>query len=386
MPTFKAHMWQKLKKIAWYGFIAINVIAVLFYLLACSTPWLNAGNHPYIAILSLLFPLLCFALLGLLLYWLMRKSKWAIVIALTLTAGWKSFSVMLGFNSSGNFIVQKATGDIRILTWNLSSWGESGRGNEAKVNYHNQMMEVIKEANPDLLCFQEFTYSAFWNNHDSVAPDLKAMGYQYSYLKKTRYAAYQYKPNRLTSVAIFSKYPIEDTAHYDYNDADFAEPLISADININQQKIRVFTTHLQSVRFDYDDYDALRNLKTPYKASVQQSRATAGKLKYAYKRRALEADTIHSKIQGSPYPVILCGDFNDVPTSYTYFTARGNLQDAFLQKGSGFGRTFRYISPTLRIDYILADKKFDIVQYHIFKASYSDHYPVVTDLRLISKN
>jgi len=379
-------MWQKLKKITWLFFVAANIITVIFYLLACITPWLNAGNHPYIAILSLIFPLLFFIVIGLLFYWLVRKSKWVFVFIPCLLFGWKSFSVMLGFHSNTTFVAGKGPGDIRILTWNLSSWGESSRGNEAKINYHKQMMEVIKQADPDLLCFQEFTYSAFWNNHDSILPSLLAMGYRYSYLKKTWYAAYQYKPNRLPSVAIFSRYPIEDTAHFDYNDADFAEPLISADININQQKLRLFTTHLQSVRFDYDDYDALRNLKTPYKASVQQSRATAGKLKYAYKRRALEADTINNKIQESPYPVILCGDFNDVPTSYTYFTAKGNLQDAFLQKGSGFGRTFRYISPTLRIDYILADKKFDIVQYHIFKATYSDHYPVVTDLRPSAKN
>ncbi len=379
-------MWQKLKKVAWFGFVATNIFTVLLYLLACITPWLNAGRHPYIALLSLLFPLLFIAVTGLIIYWLIRKPKWAWMGILLLLPGWKSLSVMLCFNSSTAFVTTKTPDAIRVLTWNLSSWGESAKGNEAKINYHKQMLDLIKEANPDLLCFQEFTNSAFWNNHDSVAPDLKAMGYQYSYLKKTKYAAYQYKPERLTSVAIFSRYPMEDTAHFDYDDADFAEPLIFADIQINQQTIRLFTTHLQSVRFGYNDYNALRNFKTPTKASIQQSRATAGKLKYAYKRRALEAETIHSKIEQSPFPVILCGDFNDVPTSYTYFTARGDLQDAFLQKGSGFGRTFRYISPTLRIDYILADKKFDIVQYHIFKVDYSDHYPIVTDLRPAAKN
>lgn len=195
-------MWQKLKKIAWFCFIAVNIFTVFFYLLACLTPWLNAGLHPYIAILSLIFPLLFFASTGLLIYWLIRKSKWAFIFILTLLPGWKSFSVMLGFNSNPKFVARKIPADTRILTWNLSSWGESIRGNEAKINYHKQMMDVIKEADPDLLCFQEFTYSAFWNSKDSVLADLKANGYQYSYLKKTRYANYQYKPERLTSVEI----------------------------------------------------------------------------------------------------------------------------------------------------------------------------------------
>ena len=48
--------------------------------------------------------------------------------------------------------------------------------------------------------------------------------------------------------------------------------------------------------------------------------------------------------------------------SYTYFTVRGDMQDAFLKKGFGIGRTFSALSPTLRIDYIFADKNFKINQ------------------------
>ena len=82
----------------------------------------------------------------------------------------------------------------------------------------------------------------------------------------------------------------------------------------------------------------------------------------------------------SRHPVIVCGDFNDVPNSYTYFTVKGDLQDAFLEKGSGFGRTLRMLSPTLRIDYILADQRFKVTQYHKIEVPYSDHYPILADL------
>jgi endonuclease/exonuclease/phosphatase family metal-dependent hydrolase len=99
----------------------------------------------------------------------------------------------------------------------------------------------------------------------------------------------------------------------------------------------------------------------------------------------VQAEILHHKIEESPYPVIVCGDFNDVPSSYAYFTARGSLQDAFLKKGAGFGRTFRFISPTLRIDYILADKKFDVLQYSSFKVPFSDHYPIIADFDIGKK-
>jgi endonuclease/exonuclease/phosphatase family metal-dependent hydrolase len=91
---------------------------------------------------------------------------------------------------------------------------------------------------------------------------------------------------------------------------------------------------------------------------------------------------IASLLADSPYPVILAADLNDVPNSYTYFTVRGTLQDAFLQQGYGLGRTFRGLSPTLRIDYILADRRFAVQQFKRVKKDYSDHYMLVTDLQL----
>ena len=78
----------------------------------------------------------------------------------------------------------------------------------------------------------------------------------------------------------------------------------------------------------------------------------------------------------------MCGDFNDVPNSYTYFTIRKDWQDAFLQKGFGIGRTYVHISPTLRIDYILASPAFNVLQCRKFSTPWSDHNPVVADMKL----
>jgi endonuclease/exonuclease/phosphatase family metal-dependent hydrolase len=81
-------------------------------------------------------------------------------------------------------------------------------------------------------------------------------------------------------------------------------------------------------------------------------------------------------------PEIICGDYNDVPNSYTYFRIRGDRRDAFVEKEGGLGRTFSNIAPTLRIDYIMADKQFEVLQYKRKLLPYSDHYPVIADLRL----
>jgi endonuclease/exonuclease/phosphatase (EEP) superfamily protein YafD len=78
--------------------------------------------------------------------------------------------------------------------------------------------------------------------------------------------------------------------------------------------------------------------------------------------------------------VIVCGDFNDVPNSYAYCTIGKGLQNAFTQKGSGLGRTFSGIAPTLRIDNIFADKRFTINQFVRDSKKISDHFPIVADM------
>ena len=79
---------------------------------------------------------------------------------------------------------------------------------------------------------------------------------------------------------------------------------------------------------------------------------------------------------------MITGDLNDVPNSYTYFTISKNLQDVFLKKGWGIGRTYAYLAPTLRIDYILATKHFEVQQFKRITNQYSDHYMLVADLKL----
>ncbi|HQW85067.1 MAG TPA: endonuclease/exonuclease/phosphatase family protein [Ferruginibacter sp.] len=352
---------------------------MLFYLLACLVPFLPAGKYWFIAIMGLAFPLLFFALLFFLIYWIFRKSKWAFLCAAVLLVGIKQVSVFFSFRQVSKFDVLKAPGNIRVMTWNLSSWGESNRKIKSNPNYQKEMVEVIKKTNADVLCFQEYLYYKDSKYYDSVIPALKDYGYKYSYFAKSNYTKRIYKTTFLTQSVILSKFPILDSAYFFYNVQEFSEPLIYADIQVNDKKIRVFSTHLESVRFENYDYEALHKLKEPMNASIVQSRAILYKLKQAYRSRSQQAEILASKIKQSPYPVIVCGDMNDVPNSYTYFTIKDNLQDAFLEKGSGLGRTFRFISPTLRIDYILANKNFKVKKFNKIEVPYSDHYPIIAD-------
>lgn len=376
-------MAPKFRKIARYIFWGSNILVMVLYLLACLVPYTEPGKLPYIGLTGLIFPLLLLLLLLFTLYWLIRKSKWVFLCLAIALAGWQQLSVLLSLHSSRPFVAEKKTSTLRVMSWNLSSWGETARGD--RKNKMDTMVSIIKNANADVLCLQEYLFYKNKQFRDSIIPALRESGYQYAYFAKTNVLGRLYTTSFITAIVVMSKYPIVDTARLMYNQDNFSEPLVLADIKVNDQTLRFITTHLQSVRFASNDYEALHNLKEPVSASIDQTRSVLWKIRHAYIKRSKQAKMVHEQINASPYPVIMCGDFNDVPNSFTYFTVKGNLQDAFLKKGSGFGRTFRFISSTLRIDYILADKKFDVLQYNTFQVPFSDHYPVVADFDINKK-
>jgi len=104
-------------------------------------------------------------------------------------------------------------------------------------------------------------------------------------------------------------------------------------------------------------------------------------MKSSYKKRAEESQVIKKHMQSSPYPIILCGDFNDTPLSYAYNTISKNLKDAFKESGKGIGQSFVKI-PTLRIDYILHNECFNSYNYKRHKQKLSDHYAVSCEVEV----
>lgn len=101
------------------------------------------------------------------------------------------------------------------------------------------------------------------------------------------------------------------------------------------------------------------------------------KLGAAYRVRASQADSVSKLVSSSPYPVMVVGDFNDLPSSYAYTKIRANLKDAFVEKGFGLGWTFSEKIFKFRIDHILYDPSIKLVDFKLDnKVHFSDHYPL----------
>ena len=358
--------------------ITLNIILALFYLLASLAPYLNPHRWWPVSLLGLFFPFLFASLVLSILFWSLIKWKYALVFFIVLIFGWNSLKVSFAFHMTRQFNYEKQSQALRVVSWNVARFVEIMKNNNKGSQTRLKMMELLKQQNADVLCLQEFhTSSERPGYYDNISYIQKQLNYPYYYFSFDEDGSKLYY-----SSIVFSRLPIIDSGLIIYPRPSLPEVLLHIDVKLNQDTVRIFTSHMQSVQFKKDDYQRIDEIKNYEDSLVTNSRTIFSKLKRAIQYRSAQTVIVRNQIQSSPYPVIFCGDFNDIPNSYTYYKIRGDMQDAFLEKGFGIGRTFTALSPTLRIDYILASKQFSILQFNRVTKKYSDHYMLVADLSL----
>lgn len=353
-------------------FVIINSFIVLLFLIGCLVPYLNPATWWFMGFFGLMFPYLAILLVFFLFFWLVFKPKLFILPLVALLIGYKQLSVLFAVNKYELFTNKRDSSHLRLLNWNIRSL--EGLSNKADIKKIDRatIPSVIIDQNADVVCLQEFNTSS---KQDNLQPFKKQFPYHYFSRDFTRSTPAAYQAGSL----ILSKYPIVDSGKIKYPGSK-SESLIYADINKGGKLIRVFTTHMQSFRFNKDDYEGMEKIKNNEETSA--SKTIAQKMKLAFTIRGEQAQIVRQALDRSPHPSVITGDFNDVPNSYTYFHIRGDWQDVFLETALGIGRTYLALAPTLRIDYILPDNHFQIHQFDMIDEGLSDHLMLVTDVSL----
>jgi endonuclease/exonuclease/phosphatase family metal-dependent hydrolase len=366
-------------------FIISNIAAVTLFLLACTNSFLHPGRWWLISLLGLVFPLLLLIVVTFFVTALFLPScrRWSLLSLVALVLGWSNIHSFLAFHPGKAFSPEKPSHALRLLTWNVRSFDEYITKKKGASGHKPKMIEFIRQQDADVVCLQEFHTSRKLKTPDDNLSCIKEqLHYPYYYFSRD-YS--RYDGGYDGGVIILSRYPIMDSLILRYVRQDkmsSQESLIAADMLVGKDTVRVYTTHLQSVLFRSKDFHDIEIIKNVDDSILTASRSIAKKLSYAFRLRGNQAEQVRAELDKSPYPAVICGDFNDVPNSYTYFTIRGGWNDAFISKGFGIGRTYVHISPTLRIDYILADQRLPILQCRKFPLPYSDHNPVIADLQL----
>ncbi len=362
-------------------FIFLNAAVVFFFLLACVAPYLDPDNWWFISFLGLGFPFLLTLMIVFLVGWLFTSRRWALLPLIALIVGYKSISVFFAFHArSASWTATKKPGQVRIATWNVARFVEMKRNNNKGSRTRLRMMEQIRDQDADILCMQEFFHSNAPGWYPNLTYISKFFNYPYYYYSHDNDGDNHYIGN-----VIFSRFPIIDSGLLRYPRPSLPETLMHADIRIGDDTIRVFTTHLQSLQLGASDYETIDHIKGGDDGMWENSKSIFAKWKRGVSYRRIQTDIVEKVTGDSPYPALLCGDLNDVPNSYTYYSIRGDKQDAWLEKGFGIGRSFSAISPTLRIDYIFADPGFQVKQVRRLVRASSDHYMIVADIDLPKK-
>jgi endonuclease/exonuclease/phosphatase family metal-dependent hydrolase len=157
---------------------------------------------------------------------------------------------------------------------------------------------------------------------------------------------------------------------------------IYSDIVIEKDTFRIFNNHLQSFRLRRMERSLIEEIASPEDIqTMDEIKSLSVSLKQGFVRRAQQAQVVKNYIDKSPYPVIVAGDFNDTPVSYSYRKIRKGLNDSFVKSGYGAGFTYRGNYPPNRIDYILYDKSLINSYFEIVRIKYSDHYPIFAYFR-----
>lgn len=359
-------------------FIVLNVSAAIAFLMACLAPYLNPQKWWAVSLLALGFAFLVVTLLSFIFFWLVFNPRFIFISIIPLLIGWRAISVFFAFHNPGKFNYEKPKDVLRVAHWNVGRFTEWKKNNNKGSKTRLKMMDLIKEQNADVLCMQEFFHSTDSIYYDNLDYIVKELNYPYYYFSWDDDGYKQW-----VGQIIFSRFPIIDSGMIRFPRPSLPEALLQADIVFNGDTIRFYTTHLQSVQFKKKDFERIDKIKNTDDGMVENSKNIFTKLKRGVERRYVQANVVKDIIANSPYPYILTGDFNDVPNSYTYFTIKNEkLQDAFLETGLGVGRTYTYIAPTLRIDYIFTTRDFSIQQFNRIIKNYSDHYMLVADVQL----
>ena len=333
--------------------LVFTVIVTAFIIFGLFGGYSNPATGTAMALLVYALPLFIVVDVVLLIFWLIRRSwHWAAIPAVALLcclpyAGTLyQFSIFSGYDDTRS--------GIKVATYNVARFGREINGAKAE-----SILSIMRRQQTDILCLQEYQE----NSGDTV--------------NSGRYKGFfAFNAMGFDDMMIFSRHPIVSSEIIDFG-PNTNNSGMWADIDINGKVVRVFNVHLQTTGIN-------RTQRQLSKQAAQGSvvdnsrvlRSFYGSYTYGMGVRAQQADLVRSEIERSPHPIIVCGDFNDVPYSYVYRTMKGDLVDGFKECGKGWMYTFREGKKLVRIDYIFHSESMEGCTYYKEDVNYSDHLPV----------
>ena len=345
---------DKLKQLLAGLFLGANGATLLFLWVCCASTWANPSVFPLLSVATLAFPIFLLANVAFVVFWLVFKPRYALV-------------PLLGIAAVGSFVLdycplkwkrEVPDGCLLLMSYNT---GNAYTGENTGV-----LLDYLRQTNADIVCLQEIAATTLQQ------PQAKAL------LDSLRYQLLQ-KDGRI----VLSRLPIiSDTVPLPIGLSRTGNGTLACLVEYEGDTLMIVNNHLESNRLeDSIKQDYVANLDNPeYRKMKESGRKIGRKLTTSTVFRGAQTDTLcRFAEQHRDERVILCGDFNDTPVSYTCQQLGKRLKNAFSESGRGIGLSYNKRGFWVRIDHIFHNEQCRSYQTYIDRSiATSDHYPLIS--------
>ncbi len=349
--------------------LAANLPVAIAFLIACLAPVIDPRFVIWPAFFGLLMPVWVLFLLLFLLIWFFQKKAWWALNLLVLITGFRPAAKIFAWHPGSNGVAENG---IRLITYNVQNFDLYNW--KHNIRSRDSILDILAERSPDIVCFQEFyTEDTGVFNNISLIREKLNLPYYYMHATTTLDITHHW------GLATFSRFPIRKREVIPFSNTKNNCALRTV-LDVGGKEFTVVNVHLQSIHFTQEDFRYLERMRQ--EPDIRSSRKIAGKLKRSFRQRAAQSAMLAEALSSQKEQLVLCGDFNDPPVSWTYRQLSRGLSDAFLKKGFGIGATYAGNLPGLRIDYILTGRRIRVTGFERIPDTRSDHYPVMASFEL----
>ncbi len=347
--------------------VLVNFAITSAYLLSVLSVYISPDAFVLPAFFGLAFPFLLAAQIGMVGYWILRtRVVWIIGNALLLLITWGTID---SYTPLHRKVRESAIPDerIKVMTYNVKAFDFKAHSRQQP----NPILKYIKGCGADIICLQEARLSRGKKDGYVSRETFRRYLPEYPHIDVT-YARGQ---DGGSCLILLSKFPIVETERIAYE--SLFNGSVAYTLMIRDKRVLVVNNHLESFRMTMADGEDYMKMARDGEATALSRQMTA-KMGPAYALRAVQADSVSRYISRSEAEhIIVCGDFNDTPVSYTHHHIGQGLRDAYADTGYGPGFTFNHRVYKVRIDHIFYSPTFLAYNCTVDRTiRASDHYPV----------
>jgi endonuclease/exonuclease/phosphatase family metal-dependent hydrolase len=361
---------KQLKKFTVQMIAGANVATVITMLLVGFSDRLNPADHPLLSTMGMVFPFFLLVNLGFLFFWLIFKWRMIWISVLGFVCAYVPISIYMPLNTSK----EMPDGVLKLLSYNVCSYG----GNYKYEQGFEKVLDYLVEEQPDIVCIQEDIDS--WRRYV-----LREYQKHWAY-NDTMVIAYN--PQSFNALGIHTRFPIIKRERIEY--ASVANGSAAWWLKVENDTLVVINNHFESCHLSSDDRAQYRQMikgEMPRDSMRTESKLLLVKLAEANATRSRQIRAVLRYVEAhSQYPIIVCGDFNDNPISYSRHAMAEQLTDCFRETGRGVGLSYNQKAFSLRIDHIFCSRQLQPYNCKIDdEMDASDHYPILCWLKMTGK-